>query len=125
MEKEKKYNLQNRTQEFGKNIIRLCKSVKFNSITSKIIDQLVRSGTSVGANYMEAVNGSSKKDFKNKIFICKKEAQETRYWLSMLKECEDNLKQIDNLIQECYELNLIFQKSINTIEENLKLEKLK
>lgn len=116
-----KYNLQERTSDFGINIIRLCKSAKYNSITSKIIDQLVRSGTSVGANYMEAVNASSKKDFKNKLFICKKESQETKYWLTMLKECESRIE-IDILNQECHELNLIFQKSINTINDNLKLD---
>lgn len=117
----KKYNLQDRTLEFGKNIIRLCKLIKFNLITSKIIDQLVRSGTSVGANYMEAVNASSKKDFKNKLYICKKEAQETKYWLIMLKECDSSNQEIEKLSQECHELNLIFQKSINTLnEQNIK-----
>lgn len=116
-----KYNLQDRTLEFGKRTIRLCKSIKFNLITSKIIDQLVRSGTSIGANYMEAINASSKKDFKNKLFICKKETQETRYWLTMLKEC-DSSQEIDSLSQECHELNLIFQKSINTVNNNLKLD---
>jgi len=116
------YNLQNRTLVFGKRIIRLCRSIKFNPISSKIIDQLVRSGTSIGANYMEAINASSKKDFKNKLFICKKEAQETKYWLTILKECEANNLEIDKLSQECHELNLIFQKSINTLSSNLKLD---
>jgi len=117
-----RYNLQERTTEFGRGIIRLCKAIKFSPISSRIIDQLVRSGTSVGANYMEAVNASSKKDFKNKLFICKKEAQETRYWLTMLKECGSTDKEIDSMAQECQELNLIFQKSINTLENNLKLD---
>jgi len=122
---ESKYNLQERTTEFGKEIIRLCKLIRFNPVSSKIIDQLVRSGTSVGANYMEAINASSKKDFKNKIFICKKEAQETRYWLIMLKESENSIHEsADKLLKECHELNLIFQKSINTLENNLKLNKL-
>lgn len=121
MLQEKKYDLQDRTVEFGKQIIGLCKSIKFDSITQRIIDQLVRSGTSVGANYMEAVNASSKKDFRNKLFICKKEAQETRYWLIMLKETTiDKKSEIDILMQECHELNLIFQKSINTVTSNMK-----
>jgi len=71
---------------------------------------------------MEAINASSKKDFKNKLFICKKEAQETKYWLTILKECEANNLEIDKLSQECHELNLIFQKSINTLSSNLKLD---
>lgn len=83
----------------------------------------MRSGTSVGANYMEAINASSKKDFKNKLFICKKEAQETKYWLTMLKETDSAISEsINSLSQECHELNLIFQKSINTLINNLKLE---
>jgi len=83
-----KSNLEERTSQFGREIIRLCKPIKYDLVTSKIVDQLVRAGTSIGANYMEAINASSKKDFKNKIFICKKEAQETRYWLLMLLESE-------------------------------------
>ena len=86
-------------------------------MTSRIIDQLVRSGTSIGANYMEAINASSKKDFKNKLIISKKEAQETKYWLTLLKECIDN-SEIVTLEKECHELNLIFQKSINTLNAN-------
>lgn len=125
MPEPSKYNLQDRTLEFGKMIIKLCKSIKYDAVTSKIIDQLVRSGTSVGANYMEAINASSKKDFRNKIFICKKESQEKRYWLIMLTESEPSQKNsISLLLQECQELNLIFQKSINTLEENLKLNKI-
>jgi four helix bundle protein len=114
---ENKYNLQDRTTDFGKRIINLCKLYKNNKISNRIVDQLVRSGTSVGANYMEAVNGSSKKDFKNKLFLCKKEAQETKYWLTMLKELETN-DEIDALSNECHQLNLIFQKSIQTLEIN-------
>lgn len=115
-----KSNLEARTTNFGKEIIKLCRSIKFNAVTSKIIDQLVRSGTSIGANYMEAINGSSKKDFKNKIFICKKESQETKYWLVMLSECEPERKnEITILSQECHEFNLIFQKIVTTMETNL------
>lgn len=114
---DKKNNLEERTLQFGKDIIRLCKSIKFNPITSRIIDQLVRAGTSVGANYMEAINASSRKDFRNKIFICKKESQETKYWLSMLFECEPLKKvEVDVLSQECHEFNLIFQKVITTMK---------
>jgi len=117
-----KYNLQMRTTEFSKEIIKLCKATKSNIVNNTIIDQLVRSGTSIGANYMEAINGSSKKDFKNKIFICKKEAQETKYWLEMLKESDsDQTELINKLSQECHELNLIFQKTINTLVVNMKI----
>jgi len=111
-----KNNLEARTTKFGKDIILLCRSIKFDPVTTKIIDQLVRSGTSIGANYMEAINASSKRDFKNKIFTCKKEAQETKYWLTMLSECEpDKNATISSLSQECHEFNLIFQKIITTM----------
>lgn len=117
------YPLEKRTEDFSRRLIHLCKSIKFNNVSAKIIDQLVRSGTSIGANYMEANNASSKKDFKNKIFICKKESQETKYWLTLLKECFPDNMEIDNLKQECHEFNLIFQKIIFTMKtkENLKI----
>ncbi|KKR12048.1 MAG: hypothetical protein UT41_C0004G0015 [Candidatus Wolfebacteria bacterium GW2011_GWC2_39_22] len=82
-----KYNLEERTAIYGENIIAFCKSVKQDTITKPIVSQLIRSGTSIGANYCEANNASSKKDFRNKIFICKKEAQETKYWLRMIAGC--------------------------------------
>ena len=68
---KKNYDLEERTAKFGENIIVLCKGVKQDSISKPIINQLVRSATSIGANYMEANGASSKKDFRNKIHICK------------------------------------------------------
>jgi four helix bundle protein len=67
-----KYDLEERTAKFGENIIVLCQSIKHNVITKPVISQIIRSATSVGANYCEANGASSKKDFKNKIHICKK-----------------------------------------------------
>lgn len=117
-------DLQDRLISFSRKIICLCRKIKFNPISSRIIDQMVRSGTSIGANYMEAVNGSSKKDFRNKIFICKKESQETKYWLDLLKESEKEYDaEIDILFKECHELNLIFQKSIQTLDNNMKIDR--
>jgi four helix bundle protein len=71
-----KYDLEERTARFGESVIVFCKSIKMGPIISPLVNQLVRSATSVGANYMEANGASSRKDFLNKIFICKKEAQE-------------------------------------------------
>jgi four helix bundle protein len=66
---------------------------------------------------MEATNGSSKKDFKNKIYICKKEAQETEYWLRLMLNCYPLKKsEIDLLSAEVHELLLIFQKTISTLQ---------
>ncbi|HBT81264.1 TPA: four helix bundle protein [Candidatus Giovannonibacteria bacterium] len=106
-----KYDLEERTAQFGEAIIKLCRSVNQDVIAKPIVSQLIRSATSIGANYMEANGASSKKDFINKIFICKKEAQETKHWLRMLVVCApDKNLEARKLWQECQELTLIFQK---------------
>jgi len=107
-----KYDLEERTARFGEAVILLCKKIASDNITKPLINQLVRSGTSVGANYMEANGASSKRDFINKIFICKKEAQETKHWLRMLSPCVSDIIQneLRALWKECQELTLIFQK---------------
>lgn len=107
----KTYDLEERTAVFGESVIDLCKGLKQDAIAKPLINQLVRSATSIGANYMEANGASSKKDFINKIFICKKEAHETKHWLRMLASCLPHKKEeIRKLWQECQELTLIFQK---------------
>ena len=70
-----RYNLEERTAKFGESVILFCKSINQDTINKPIINQLIRSATSVGANYMEANGASSRKDFANKIFICKKETK--------------------------------------------------
>lgn len=111
-----KYNLEERTGKFGENIIGFCKSLKQDAVSNPIISQLVRSATSIGANYMEANGASSKKDFQNKIFICKKEAQETKHWLRMLSTCfPDKKEEMRTLWKEAQELTLIFQKITSTL----------
>ena len=107
---KKAYDLEERTAVFGEAVIRLCKAIKKDAITMPLINQLVRSATSVGANYMEANGASSKRDFINKIFICKKECQETKHWLRMLAGCVSDDTEIRRLWKECQELTLIFQK---------------
>lgn len=105
------YDLEERTAKFGEDIIEFCRTLSQDVITKPIILQLIRSATSIGANYMEANCASSRKDFRNKIFICKKEAQETKHWLRMLaKAISDRKESIRTLWAECQELTLIFQK---------------
>lgn len=105
------YDLEERTARFGEEVIKICRSVKLDPVISPLINQLVRSGTSVGANYMEANSASSKKDFTNKIFIAKKESQESKHWLRMMMFClPDRREEIEKLWQESHELTLIFQK---------------
>jgi len=105
------YDLEERTTLFAENIIELCKKVPKNTITIPILDQLIRSGTSIGANYHEANGASSKRDFKNKVFICKKEAKETKYWLRLLVKAVDQLKEETRILwKEAHEFALIFSK---------------
>lgn len=114
-----KYPLEERTAKFGESIIDFCRSVKMDLISGPLINQLVRSGTSIGANYMEANAASSRKDFGNKIFICKKEAQETKHWLRMLTKClPDRKEELRKLWSEVQELTLIFQKITSTLRSN-------
>lgn len=112
------YNLEERTAKFGEEIIEFCQTIKQDAITKPIISQLIRSATSIGANYMEANAASSRKDFKNKIFICKKEAQETKHWLRMINKCiAEKGDQIGRLHKEVQELTLIFGKIVSTMNK--------
>ena len=114
-----KYDLEDRTAKFGEQVIRFCKNLQQDSINKSIINQIVRSSTSIGANYMEANGASSKKDFKNKIFICKKETQETKHWLRMIANCVPERKEeIREIWKECQELTLIFQKITSSLKNN-------
>jgi len=111
----KPFNLEERTAVLGENVIRLCKDIKQNTINRPIISQLIRSSTSIGANYIEANGASSKADFVNKIFLCKKEAQETKHWFRMLSVIDPEVKtELQNLWKECQELTLIFQKIVSS-----------
>ncbi len=112
-----KYDLEERTAKFGENIIDFCKTINQDAINKPIISQIVRSGTSIGANYMEANAASSKQDFRNKIFISKKEAQETKHWLRMLaKYFPERKEEIRDTWKECQELTLIFQKITTSLD---------
>lgn len=113
-----KYDLEERTAKFGEGILRFCKGVKLDQITQPLVNQIVRSATSIGANYMEANGASSRKDFKNKIFICKKEAQETKHWLRMLSVCTDKVEELRLFWKEAQELTLIFQTIVATVKRS-------
>ncbi len=103
------YDLEERTAKFGEDAIDFIKKTAKNIVTIPLIDQLVRSGTSVGANYCEADCVESKKDFEHKIGICKKEAKETKHWLRMVAKATPELKdEARKLWQEANELSLIF-----------------
>jgi len=107
----KKYDLEERTAQFAEQIIDLVKTIPITAINNKIISQLVGSAGSVGANYCEATEGESKKDFNHKIGICKKETKETKHWLRLLARSNPERKEeIRKHWQEAQELLLIFSK---------------
>jgi len=98
-----------RTALFGEAIIRFAKKIPQNPVNSRLIDQLVGAGTSVGANFCEADDSVSGKDFKNKIGTCRKESKETMFFLRMVATAEENLAaEARKLWREAKELNLIF-----------------
>jgi four helix bundle protein len=105
------FDLEERTAVFGEAIISLCKRVGHGDVNSVLVRQLVRAGTSVGANYCEANNAESKPDFSHKIGICRKESREAKHWLRMLGSANpDHVAEARKLWQEANELNLIFSK---------------
>jgi len=117
-ESSNKYDLEERVILFSQFLLETLKIVQIDYISRPIVDQLIRSGTSIGANYCEANNAASKKDFRNKIYISKKEAQETKYWLRLLADCCPEKKEsIRKLWKETHELTCIFQKIINSLEK--------
>jgi four helix bundle protein len=110
------FDLEERTLNFSKNLIRFCNLLPKNQINFKLVDQLIRSGTSVGANYREANETDTKNDFRNRIRISKKEAKETMYWLDLvLEQNKDFEKDIIELQNESGQfvkiLAAIFEKT--------------
>jgi four helix bundle protein len=105
----KTFDLEERTAKFGEDIIRFCRELPKDEITRPIINQLVKCGTSVGANYCEADDAESRKDFKHKIGICKKESRESKHFLRMSAIAVPNNKdKARKLWAEAKEINLIF-----------------
>ena len=112
------FTLGERTLAFSRDVLRFCKNQKQTYITAPLINQLIRSATSIGANYAEANNAASKIDFRNKIFIAKKEAAETKYWLALMIDLTENKDECARLSQVCHHLLMTFQKIINTLNSS-------
>ena len=112
----KKFDLEERTAKFGEEVIKFCNNLPKNDVTRPIINQLVKCGTSIGANYSEADDAESKKDFKHKIGICKKESRESKHFLRMSAVAVPELKDSARALwQEAKELNLIFNSIFNKV----------
>ena len=106
---KKKYDLGERTAQFGEAVIEFVRSLHQTPINLPLISQLVEAGTSVGANYMEADGAESRKDFQHKISICKKESKETEHWLRMISVANPARRdECQRLSKEAHELTLIF-----------------
>ena len=106
---KKPFELSERTAQFGEAIIAFCKKIPVNLINSPLINQLVKAGTNIGANFEEADDAESRKDFHHKVDICRKESRETRFFLRMIAAAEPGLRDdAAVLYREAKELNLIF-----------------
>ncbi|OGL98616.1 four helix bundle protein [Candidatus Uhrbacteria bacterium RIFOXYB2_FULL_45_11] len=119
---EKKYDLEERTLLFAIAVRNLVKILPRTISNIEDMKQIVRSSASVGANYIEANEALSKRDFVHRIKICKKEAKETIFWLRLLRPQNESsfFGQIDDLLQEAKELLLIlgsiYQKASQSLE---------
>jgi four helix bundle protein len=103
------YDLEDRTKKFSKELIDFLKNIEQNCFNKNTISQLIRSATSIGANYHEANGAVSDKDFFNKISICRKEAKETEYWIELLAEASPEHKtQLRIFLAKAHEFVLIF-----------------
>ena len=112
---EMKYDLEERTAVFGEKVIEFARSIQKNPVNIPLISQIVRSGASIGANYMEADAANTKKDFKYRISLCRKESKETRHWLRMIAKANPAINDLArSLWNEAHELTLIFSAILNS-----------
>lgn len=91
-EEGREYDLAERTAVFGENVVRFATSIRETPVTKPLISQFVRAGTSIGANYVEADEAGSKKEFRYRISLCKRESRETKHWLRMLVAAVEDLR---------------------------------
>src|ERR1051325_4355322 len=103
------YDLSERTAKFGEEVIRFCRGLPMDAIPEPLIRQIVRSATSIGANYCEADDAVSRKEFRQKIGTCKKESRETKHWCRMLAAATPDFAERSRVLwREANELLLIF-----------------
>ncbi|MCQ2478544.1 MAG: four helix bundle protein [Clostridia bacterium] len=113
--------LVNLSKSFAISIINLNNSIKSRGTSNAIINQLLRSGTSIGANIHEANYASSRADFINKLQIALKECYETDYWLDIFAQSEIIQKsEYDDLFVQCSKIRKLLIASVKTAKENAK-----
>ncbi|APV45480.1 four helix bundle protein [Dehalogenimonas formicexedens] len=116
---EKKYDLEQRTEAFAAAVIEASRRLPKDPAINELVRQVVRAAGSIGANYIEANESLSKKDLAVRIKICRKEAKECRYWLSLIKPTGENLEtQFSALIQESTELMNIFGAILRKVSDS-------
>jgi four helix bundle protein len=114
-----KYDLEERTALFAERVIDFAVELERNPITLPLISQLVRAATSIAANYCEADDAETKRDFRHKIGLCRKEARETKFWFRMIARAIPSSKQTARpLWRQAKELHLIFSKIRRTCDQN-------
>jgi four helix bundle protein len=108
-DKGRKFDLGERTARFGEDVIRFVRKIKLDPVASPLVRQIVRSATSVGANYAEADEAGLKKEFRYRVSVCLREARETKHWLRMIAVASPQSKDdARRLWQEANELTRIF-----------------
>ena len=111
-------NIQSKAFNFAVRIVKLCKILKDERKEFILSNQLMRSGTSIGANLAEAQNAQSRADFLSKVNIALKEATETVYWLRLLEATEYITKvEFDSIMADCIEIEKILVASVKTMKE--------
>ena len=114
----KPYDLEERTYLFAKDVILFVNTCPKTLANIEIIKQLIRSSGSVGANYIEAREALSKKDFSMRIKICRKETKESLYWLKLLDAKDNEIdKRRQTLAKESTELLKIFASIVEKLKE--------
>ncbi len=113
-EEGKPYNIRHRAFYFSREVIEFVKMSRYEKVFYSMFDQLVRSATSVGANLAEGKAGSTRKDWKNYFLIALKSANETKYWLCLIRDTMDETdkKKIIELINEADEISNIIASII-------------
>lgn len=112
---EKPYNIRHRAYHFSKDLVLFIKNASYDRIFFSMFDQLLRAGTSIGANLVEGRAGSSKKDWRNYYAIALKSANETKYWVCLIRDTMDMDKQkLNELLREADELSKIIASIITS-----------
>lgn len=119
--KNHNFDLERRTTEFAKRVVRLCKALPRNPINDRFIGQVAGSSGSMGANYREANDALGQKDFLHRMRIARKETKETLHWLELIEEANPEFSpRMKELKKECDELRNIFSAIIKNTEEKNK-----